>query len=87
MKVPVKTVEAETLRHIRRPLPHDSASKHVQGLAQYVDDILEPEGTLHVAIGQAPKARGRLLSLDLSAVRAAPGVVAAMTAVYKAAVE
>jgi xanthine dehydrogenase large subunit len=80
MNVPVKSVEAETLRHIRRPLPHDSASKHVQGLAQYVDDILEPEGTLHVAIGQAPKARGRLLSLDLSAVRAAPGVVAVLTA-------
>ncbi|HEY8382709.1 MAG TPA: xanthine dehydrogenase molybdopterin binding subunit [Microvirga sp.] len=61
-------------------MPHDSAMKHVQGAAQYIDDIREPEGTLHVAIGQSPKARGRLLSLDLSAVRAMPGVVAVLTA-------
>jgi len=72
--------EAESLRHVRQPLPHDSGRKHVQGTAQYIDDIREPEGTLHVAIGQSPKARGRLLSLDVSAVRAAPGVVAVLTA-------
>jgi xanthine dehydrogenase large subunit len=68
------------LRHVHRALPHDSARKHVEGLAQYVDDIREPEGTLHVAIGQSPKARGRLVSLDVSAVRAAEGVVAVLTA-------
>ena len=54
-------------------------SKHVQGSARYVDDLPEPEGTLHIAIGQSPKARGRLLSLDLSAVHAVPGVVAVLT--------
>lgn len=70
----------EVLRHIRKPLPHDSGPKHVQGVAQYIDDIREPEGTLHVAIGQSPKARGRLFSLDVSAVRAVPGVVAVLTA-------
>ena len=70
----------EHLRHVRQPLAHDSARKHVQGLAQYIDDIREPEGTLHLAIGQAPKARGKLLSLDVSAVRAVPGVVAVLTA-------
>ncbi len=70
----------EVLRHIRKPLPHDSGFKHVQGSAQYIDDIREPEGTLHIAIGQSPKARGRLVSLDVSAVRAVPGVVAVLTA-------
>lgn len=70
----------ESLRHVRQPLPHDSGRKHVQGTAQYIDDIREPEGTLHVAIGQSPKARGRLISLDVSAVRAVPGVVAVLTA-------
>ncbi|MEE1654909.1 xanthine dehydrogenase molybdopterin binding subunit [Microvirga sp. CF3062] len=70
----------EALRHIRKPLPHDSGPKHVQGAAQYIDDIREPEGTLHVAIGQSPKARGRLISLNVSAVRAVPGVVAVLTA-------
>src|SRR5919112_2838952 len=72
--------QAESLRHVRQPLAHDSGRKHVQGTAQYIDDIREPEGTLHVAIGQSPKARGRLLSLDVSALRAVPGVVAVLTA-------
>src|SRR5690349_6386485 len=70
----------EFLRHIHRPLPHDSAFKHVQGVAQYIDDIREPDGTLHVAIGQSPKARGRLVALDLRAVREQPGVVTVLTA-------
>ncbi|MEZ0171722.1 xanthine dehydrogenase molybdopterin binding subunit [Microvirga sp. TS319] len=79
MNAPTKPIDQETLRHVRQPLPHDSGSKHVQGVAQYIDDIREPEGTLHVAIGQAPKARGRLVSLDVSAVRAMPGVKAVLT--------
>src|SRR3712207_9449274 len=53
---------------------------HVAGTARYVDDLPEPEGTLHAAPGFAPAARGRLRSLDLSAVRSAPGVVAVLTA-------
>ncbi len=65
---------------VHKPLPHDSARLHVQGSATYVDDIREPAGTLHVAIGMADKAAGRLKSLDLAAVRAAPGVVAVLTA-------
>ncbi len=68
------------LRHVRQPLPHDSASKHVQGAALYIDDLPEPEGTLHVAIGGAPVARGRLTGMDLDAVRDFPGVVAVLTA-------
>src|SRR5271165_1112516 len=65
---------------VHKPLPHDSARLHVQGSAAYVDDIREPEGTLHVAVGGADKACGVLRSLDLGAVRAAPGVVAVLTA-------
>src|SRR5215207_8886804 len=68
------------LRHVHRALPHDSASKHVQGAAEYIDDIREPEGTLHVAIGMSPKARGRLVALDIARARSAPGVVAVLTA-------
>ncbi len=69
-----------TLRTVRKPIPHDSAVKHVRGQAIYVDDIREPEGTLHLAVGGAPKARGRVVRLDLDAVRAARGVVAVLTA-------
>ena len=65
---------------VHKPLPHDSARLHVQGSAIYVDDIREPEGTLHVAFGMADKARGSLRGLELAPVRAAPGVVAVLTA-------
>ena len=61
-------------------MKHDSAVRHVSGSAVYVDDIREPEGTLHIAPGGAPVARGRIKVLDLDAVRAAPGVVAVLTA-------
>ncbi len=64
---------------VHKPLPHDSARLHVQGAATYVDDIGEPAGTLHIAIGMANQASGRLRSLDLDAVRGAPGVVAVLT--------
>src|SRR2546421_128466 len=68
------------LRVVRRPLRHDSSAKHVAGSATFVDDIREPEGLLHVAVGGAPVASGQLLGLDLEGVRAAPGVVAVLTA-------
>src|SRR5688572_17937736 len=45
---PPQGERVEVLRHVRKPLPHDSGPKHVQGVAQYIDDIREPEGTLHV---------------------------------------
>ena len=69
-----------SLRHVHRPLPHDSAFKHVQGAADYIDDIPEPDGTLHVAIGGSPVARGRIVQIDLAKVRAFPGVAAVITA-------
>jgi xanthine dehydrogenase large subunit len=72
--------EEAGLRHVRKALPHDSAIRHVQGLAHYIDDMREPEGTLHIAIGMSPKARGRIVSCDLAPVRAWPGVVAVLTA-------
>jgi xanthine dehydrogenase large subunit len=59
---------------------HDSARLHVAGEAAYVDDIVEPRGTLHAALGKSEKAHARIRGLDLAAVRAAPGVVAVVTA-------
>ncbi|MGZ5829913.1 MAG: xanthine dehydrogenase molybdopterin binding subunit, partial [Xanthobacteraceae bacterium] len=55
-------------------------ARHVSGSAVYVDDIREPEGTLHIAVGGAPAARGKIKQLDLDRVRASPGVVAVLTA-------
>ncbi len=69
-----------SLRVVGQPTAHDSAARHVSGSAVYIDDLREPEGTLHLAPGRAPVARGRILRLDLDAVRKVPGVVAVLTA-------
>ncbi len=61
-------------------LPHESAELHVSGEAAYTDDLPELAGTLHVALGLSRHAHARIVSLDLEAVRAAPGVVAVLTA-------
>ncbi len=58
---------------------HDSGPLHVTGAARYVDDIPTPSGTLHLAFGLSSIARGRITGMDLSQVRAAPGVVAVLT--------
>lgn len=58
-----------------KPLPHDSAPLHVTGQARYLDDIPLPAGTLHAAFGLSTCAHGSITAIDLSAVRAAQGVV------------
>jgi xanthine dehydrogenase large subunit len=62
------------------PLPHDAAKLHVTGQARYIDDIPLPAGALHLAFGMSSIAHGEITSMDLSAVRAAPGVVKVYTA-------
>jgi xanthine dehydrogenase large subunit len=66
------------LRSVRKPLPHDSAAKHVSGEAIYIDDIPEARDLLHAYIGMSPIAHGKIKKLDLAPVRAVPGVAAAM---------
>ncbi|MDQ2962168.1 MAG: xanthine dehydrogenase molybdopterin binding subunit [Pseudomonadota bacterium] len=61
-------------------VPHDSAHLHVSGEATYTDDIPEVRGTLYAAIGMSERAHARIKSIDLGRVRAAPGVVAVITA-------
>jgi xanthine dehydrogenase large subunit len=65
---------------VSKPLPHDAAKLHVTGRANYIDDIPVPSNCLHLAFGTATIARGRLTSMDLSAVKSAHGVVAVITA-------
>jgi len=59
---------------------HESARLHVTGEATYTDDILEAAGTLHAALGLSPVAHGKLLAVDVEALRKLPGVVAVITA-------
>lgn len=59
---------------------HESAYLHVTGEATYTDDIVELQGTLHAALGLSQKAHAKIISIDLSKVKAVPGVIAALTA-------
>ena len=59
---------------------HESAALHVAGEATYVDDIPELAGTAYIALGTSQQAHARIVSLDLDPVRAAPGVIAVLTA-------
>lgn len=65
---------------IGAPLPHDSAPLHVTGLARYVDDVPLPGAALHLAFGLSAKAHAEIVSLDLTEVRKAPGVVLVLSA-------
>lgn len=59
---------------------HDSAIKHVTGRADYTDDIVQPEGTLHAYLGVSDVAHAKLLGIDFTDVLATPGVVGVLTA-------
>ena len=65
---------------VREARAHDSAEKHVSGTAVYVDDMPEPPGLLHAAVGMASEPHARIRALDLAPVAASAGVVAILTA-------
>jgi len=65
---------------VAKPLPHDAAGLHVTGQARYVDDIPVPANCLHLAFGLSSVACGDITSIDLDAVRRAPGVVSVLLA-------
>jgi xanthine dehydrogenase large subunit len=72
--------DREETAAIGASLPHESAALHVSGEATYTDDLPELQGTLHAALGLARHAHARIVSLDLAAVRSAPGVIAVLCA-------
>ncbi|MBU3022626.1 xanthine dehydrogenase molybdopterin binding subunit [Aestuariibacter sp. A3R04] len=59
--------------------PHESAERQVRGEARYVDDIREPIGTAYVGIGVSQCVSGNITSIDLTAVKASPGVIDVIT--------
>jgi len=59
---------------------HDSAIKHVTGEAIYIDDMIEPKGTLHAYLGLSDVAHAKITSIDFSKVLAANGVVCVLSA-------
>ena len=65
---------------VAKPVTHDSGHLHVSGTARYIDDVSLPANTAHLAFGISTVAHGEITSMDLSEVRAAPGVIAVWTA-------
>ena len=61
-------------------MTHIDSRLHVRGESQYVDDVPPPPGLLHAAVFGSPKAHGVITRLAADAARAAPGVVAVLTA-------
>jgi len=63
---------------IGKPLTKPDAVSKVTGRAIYADDML-PSRTLHCRILRSPHPHARILSIDTSAARRMPGVVAVIT--------
>lgn len=78
-----KLIEANnqqsTQKVVHTSVKHESAIRQVQGKANYIDDIVEPQGTLYAAVGLSSCAAGDLEHLDLSRVRESEGVVDVIT--------
>ena len=74
------TIAADVTDATGAALAHESAERHVAGTAHYTDDLPEPAGTLHAAVGYASLAHARIDALDLAAVRASDGVVDVLVA-------
>ncbi|NTJ11565.1 xanthine dehydrogenase family protein molybdopterin-binding subunit [Rhizobium lusitanum] len=61
------------------PVVRREDERLLRGLGRFIDDIEEPHGTLHLAMFRSPHAHARILSIDVSAASASPGVVAVYT--------
>jgi xanthine dehydrogenase large subunit len=77
---PLSGAMPHATRAVHAALAHDSAAMQVSGAAFYTDDMPEMPGLLHLAFGQSSQAQARIVGMDLSAARAAPGVIAVYTA-------
>ncbi|MFQ3209712.1 MAG: xanthine dehydrogenase large subunit [Colwellia sp.] len=64
---------------VGRSKKHESADKQVAGEAIYVDDRPSLRGELHAAVGQSTMAHANIISMDLSAVKTAEGVIKVIT--------
>ena len=62
------------------PIPHESSHKHVSGSAAYVDDYPQTRDQLFAYIGYSKIAKGKIKSINLSAVWEAEGVIDVITA-------
>ena len=64
---------------IGRSLRRQEDPRLLRGKGRYVGDVVLP-GLLHLAVARSPHAHARITGIDVRAARAAPGVVAVLTA-------
>jgi len=65
-------------RYLGEPIKRREDPRLVTGQGSYVDDVALPN-VAHLALLRSPHGHARITSLDLSAARGAPGVLAAVS--------
>src|SRR4029077_20663585 len=70
----------DAVKVVGKPLPKVDAAAKVTGRAMHADDMLPPR-TLHCRIVRSPHPHARILSIDTSAARRIPGVLAVITGI------
>jgi carbon-monoxide dehydrogenase large subunit len=73
------SILAPSARLVGNRISRKEDPRLLTGRGRYVDDVVVP-GMLHVAFARSDLARGRIVSVDPQAARAADGVIAVLTA-------
>ncbi|MEI2807316.1 xanthine dehydrogenase family protein molybdopterin-binding subunit [Albidovulum sp.] len=73
----MKAIEDFTL--VGKTILRREDSYLMRGKAQFLDDLPEPKGLIHIAFVLSPYARADILSVDASAAKALPGVIDVLT--------
>ncbi|HEY1685127.1 MAG TPA: xanthine dehydrogenase molybdopterin binding subunit [Tepidisphaeraceae bacterium] len=68
------------MKHVGQNVPHDSAHLHVTGKSTFIDDMPPLHGEVCVGIVPCPKAHAKILSIDTTAAKQIPGVLAILAA-------
>jgi carbon-monoxide dehydrogenase large subunit len=73
------SVEVRPHGGIGESIKRKEDARFLRGRGNYLDDIILPPGTLHMAILRSPHAHARIRGIDTAAASAAPGVIAVVT--------
>jgi xanthine dehydrogenase large subunit len=74
-----KSLSKESATNIGHSKKHESANLHVSGEAIYIDDRPQIKNLLHATVGQSEVAHANIISMDLTAVKKAKGVISVIT--------
>ena len=72
-------MSAPVRRYVGQRVLRREDERLLRGQAQFLDDVREPAGTLHLAFVRSPYAHARIKSIDTTAAARLPGVAAVVT--------